>query len=112
MRLPDGPRGILPLLLLLFLGCSDGPAAAPSDPGSGGEVPPPGPPVLSGDIHSNCYRWPVGQFTPRNEAALSVGLAAGDTAVGFTLRDLEDQPVALSALLAEEPVLLILGSHT
>jgi hypothetical protein len=108
VKLLDGPRGVPALMVILLLGCSGQPATTPSGPGEASGAAP----VLSADLHSNCYRWPVGQFTPRNEAALTVGLAAGDTAVDFTLRDLDDRPVALSSLLAEEPVLLILGSHT
>jgi hypothetical protein len=74
----------------------------------------PPPPVLtlSSDLHSACYRWPAGDFTLQNHATLETSLSAGEPAVDFTLADVDGATVHLAELLAEKPVLLVLGSFT
>lgn len=74
----------------------------------------PPPPVLtlSTDLHSACYRWPAGDFTLQNHATLETSLARGESAVDFMLADTEGGTVHLAELLAEKPVLLVLGSFT
>lgn len=74
--------------------------------------PPPAAPTLSTDLHANCFRWPGGTFTRQVYAQVVNGLHPGDAAVDFTLKDVEGTPHRLADLLAEKPVLLVLGSFT
>ena len=41
-----------------------------------------------------------------------MGLAVGEPAVEFTLKDVNGTPHTLSALLAEKPVVIVFGSYT
>jgi len=74
--------------------------------------PPPATPTLSTDLHANCFRWPGGTFTRQVYAQIVNGLHPGDQAVDFTLNDVDGIPYRLADLLAEKPVLLVLGSFT
>jgi hypothetical protein len=74
--------------------------------------PPPVVPTLSTDLHVNCFRWPAGTFTRQTYAQIVTGLEPGDLAVDFTLKDVNGAPHRLADLLAEKPVLLVLGSFT
>jgi hypothetical protein len=67
---------------------------------------------LPGTLRSGCFGWPAIDFSPTNKASLTTGLAPGDRAVDFALRDLSGHTVRLSDLLATRPVLLIIGSFT
>ncbi len=63
-------------------------------------------PVLSDALLRGCER----AETSRNFS--NVGLAVGETAVGFTLQDTQGNIVNLSALLIEKPVMMVFGSFT
>ncbi len=73
---------------------------------SEGETTDPGQLVLSTALKRGC--WPgSGSVSLRN-----TGLAEGETAVEFTLRDIQGNPVSLSQLLDEKPVVIVFGSFT
>ena len=81
------------IVLALLLG-----ACAPSD--NVGE------PVLSNTLIRGCERtMPSGGFE-------NVGLAVGETAIDFTLKDVYGNIVRLASLLGEKPVVMIFGSFT
>ena len=63
-------------------------------------------PVLSDTLLRGCER----AETSRNFS--NVGLAVGETAVGFTLQDTQGSIVSLSDLLIEKPVMMVFGSFT
>lgn len=63
-------------------------------------------PVLSDALLRGCER----AETSRNFS--NVGLAVGETAVGFTLQDTQGNMVSLSDLLIEKPVMMVFGSFT
>ncbi len=63
-------------------------------------------PELSDALIRGCERTrPSGGFE-------NVGLAVGETAVDFTLRDVHGNTVSLAGLLAEKPVVMVFGSFT
>jgi len=62
--------------------------------------------VLSDDLKRGCERRrPSGGFE-------NVGLAVGETAVDFTLKDVQGNTVSLAGLLSEKPVVMVFGSFT
>ena len=62
--------------------------------------------VLSNTLTRGCQRTvPSGDFD-------SVGLAIGETAVDFTLKDVDGNIVSLAGLLSEKPVVMVFGSFT
>lgn len=62
--------------------------------------------VLTDELTRNCQPMRTGGgFT-------DVGLAEGETAVDFTLEDVQGNSVSLSELLAEKPVVMVFGSFT
>ena len=63
-------------------------------------------PALSDDLKRNC------QFEQVGEDFDDAGLPVGETAVNFTLKDIHDTEFRLSRLLAEKPVVMVLGSFT
>lgn len=70
------------------------------------ETPDPGQLVLSTALKRGC--WPgSGSAGLRN-----TGLAEGEAAVEFTLKDIQGNPVSLSELLDEKPVVIVFGSFT
>jgi hypothetical protein len=93
-------------LLLVVAGCGDEMGTQPESPG-----PTPGP-TLSEDLSSHCFRWPEAAFTRSRYADVSITMGPGETAVDFELADVEGTPYRLSDLLADKPVLLVLGSFT
>jgi cytochrome oxidase Cu insertion factor (SCO1/SenC/PrrC family) len=65
-----------------------------------------GEPVLSNTLIRGCERtMPSGGFE-------NVGLAVGETAIDFTLKDVYGNIVRLASLLGEKPVVMIFGSFT
>lgn len=65
-----------------------------------------GQPVLSNALIGDCQRTaPSGGFD-------NVGLAVGETAIDFTLKDVDGNTVNLASLLGEKPVVMIFGSFT
>jgi hypothetical protein len=85
--------------------CSDdGAPAAPSPPSTT--------PVLSTDLRSGCFGWPVTEFSPGNCATVRTLLQPGSPAVELTLRDADGRSYSLSGLLATKPVLIMTGSYT
>ncbi len=65
-----------------------------------------GQPVLSNVLIRDCQRTaPSGGFE-------NVGLAVGETAIDFTLKDVDGNTVSLASLLGEKPVVMIFGSFT
>ncbi len=63
-------------------------------------------PVLSDELIREMQR------TRRPGGFDNVGLAIGDTAVDFTLKDIEGNTVSLRSLLSEKPVVMVFGSFT
>ena len=63
-------------------------------------------PVLLDTLKRNC------QVTRGSDNFDQIGLAVGETAVNFTLKDINGGELRLSQLLAEKPVLVIFGSFT
>ncbi len=61
-------------------------------------------PVLSDALIPNC--------TAEGFASDKIGLLVGEKAINFTLKDVKDNEVRLSRLLAEKPVVLIFGSFS
>ncbi len=60
-----------------------------------------------------CVNWPAENFSLSNRAGqLSTGVKTGDTAIEFTLKDIEGTSYSLSSLLETKPVLLVFGSYT
>ncbi len=86
------------IVLALLLG-----ACAPSERVPSDNV---GKPVLSNTVIRDCKRTrPSGDFE-------NVGLAVGETAIDFTLKDVDWNTVSLASLLGEKPVVMIFGSFT
>jgi len=65
-------------------------------------------PVLSTSLKRDCYL----VQTPVRENFDNAGPGTGESAVNFTLRDIQGNEVRLSRLLIEKPVLMIFGSFT
>lgn len=63
-------------------------------------------PVLAGELTANC------QPDDKSVGGMGRGLKVGETAIDFTLEDLDGTAVSLSGLLAERPVVMIFGSFT
>jgi len=63
-------------------------------------------PVLSNDLIRDVNR------TRRSGDFDNVGLAVGETAVDFTLKDVDGNTVSLRGLLSEKPVVMVFGSFT
>ena len=63
-------------------------------------------PVLLDTLKRNC------QINRGSGNFNQTGLAVGETAVNFTLKDISGREFRLSQLLAEKPVLMIFGSFT
>jgi len=80
---------------------ADAEPASSRDDGNGIEEP-----VLSNNLKRNC------QFAQVSEDFDDTGLPIGETAVNFTLKDAHDTEFRLSRLLAEKPVVMVLGSFT
>ncbi len=60
-----------------------------------------------------CVNWPAENFSLSNRAGqLSTGVKTGDTAIEFTLKDIEGTSYSLSSLLETKPVLMVFGSFT
>lgn len=62
-------------------------------------------PELAEGLTSNCQNADTGDFR-------KAGLAVGELAIDFTLKDIDGQPVSLSGLLSEKPVMMVFGSFT
>jgi len=63
-------------------------------------------PVLLDTLNRDC------KINEERENFNNTGLAEGETAVDFTLKDINGNEHRLSQLLAEKPVVIILGSFT
>lgn len=63
-------------------------------------------PALSDALKRDCRRDPASAGPGRG------GLNTGQTAVDFTLKDVNGREFSLSALLAEKPVVMVFGSFT
>lgn len=85
-------------------------ACAPATPAGDGPVAPvlagTDTPVLAGELTANC------QPDDKSVGGMGRGLKVGETAIDFTLEDLDGTAVSLSGLLAERPVVMIFGSFT
>ncbi len=68
----------------------------------------PGEPVLSTELRRNGEMMTSGGKRGFDES----GLGIGETAVNFTLRDIDSREFRLSRLLAEKPVVMVFGSFT
>ena len=82
---------------------SEGAEAAPEDSEAiaGGSEP-----VLSNVLIRDCKR------SGPSDGFENAGLATGETAIGFTLKDVYGNTVSLAGLLSEKPVVMIFGSFT
>ena len=60
----------------------------------------------------HCYDWPGTNWSRNHRARLGTRLNTGDRAVDLTLRRPNGNPMVLSDLLQEKPVLLVSGSAT
>jgi hypothetical protein len=121
---------LLPVLLLI-IACAGSPEPAPSAPPVPPAAPAPpevtqppkpatisepapgrpagtgsGEPPLSDNLKRN------GRITQGDGGFDNTGLAIGETAVNFTLKDIHGADFRLSHLLAEKPVVLVFGSFT
>lgn len=103
------------VLALLFGACApiDKPATVPTQPSSpeSGLVQDPvaqepGGPLLSDALKRDCGSSRTGGGFD------NVGLAEGDIAVDFTLKDIDGNTVNLADLLSEKPVVMVFGSFT
>lgn len=65
-------------------------------------------PELSAELRKNSEMMTSGGKRGFNES----GLGIGETAVNFTLRDIDSREFRLSGLLAEKPVVMVFGSFT
>ncbi len=63
-------------------------------------------PVQAGELTANC------QPDEESGGGMGQGLKVGETAIDFTLEDIDGAAVSLSGLLAERPVVMIFGSFT
>jgi hypothetical protein len=97
---------ILGLLAALITACSQSPTPLTSQTNTS-DLPTIEEPELSTALKSDCQ---INQSSPHN--LRSSGLEIGKIAVNFILRDIRGNEIRLSQLLAEKPVVLILGSFT
>ena len=97
---------ILSLLALPIVACSSEITPATSLPIAQINVEPEGP-VLSTALKRGCSPVEGGQVDANN-----TGLAIGETAVNFTLKDIKGDEYELSRLIDEKPVVIVFGSFT
>ena len=101
------------VLALLLGACApiDTPAPTPLPSPESGTVPDaalqaPKGPLLSDALMRDCKR-------SRTSGGFgNVGLAEGEMAVDFTLKDIHGNTVSLAGLLSEKPVVMVFGSFT
>jgi hypothetical protein len=99
------------LILLICLAVTLGPACSKkssSDP----VIPSSGSPRPESELSENLCNWPADDFSPSNHVSAHLGLAIGQYAIDFTLKDTSGTDHKLSTLLATKPVFLIFGSYT
>ena len=82
------------------------PASEAAEIPSQAEVTEPSGPVLLNDLARDIKR------TRRSGGFDNVGLTIGETAVDFTLKDVDGNTVSLRGLLSEKPVVMVFGSFT
>ena len=64
-------------------------------------------------LASGCYDWPSTPFSrDNNTGGIRTSVVAGDTAIDFTLMDIDSTKYSLSLLLQTKPVLMVFGSYT
>jgi hypothetical protein len=64
-------------------------------------------------LASSCYDWPNTPFSrDNNTGGLRTSVVVGDTAIDFTLMDIDSTKYSLSLLLQTKPVLMVFGSYT
>ncbi len=66
----------------------------------------------SSELQSYCLPWLDENPSPSNSIRLENGIKEGDSAVDFSLKDVQGETHRLSDLLEIKPVLLILGGFT
>ncbi len=64
------------------------------------------------ELEEGCFGFPDEDASTTNFASKVLGLDVGDTAVDFTLLDLDGTPHSLSELLETKPVMIQTGSYT
>lgn len=96
----------LSLLALPIVACGSEITPATSSPSTPNNVEPEGP-VLSTALKRGCSPVEGGNVDVDN-----TGLAIGETAVNFTLKDIKGNEYTLSQLLDEKPVVMVFGSFT
>ncbi len=110
------------ILTLLVTGCTQ-PLVEPPIPGPASEATPENgttiiegrnresPDNVSGPVLSNDLIRDI-ERTIRSGDFDNVGLTIGETAVDFTLKDVDGNTVSLRGLLSEKPVVMVFGSFT
>ncbi|MGD2216805.1 MAG: hypothetical protein PVJ64_08610 [Gemmatimonadales bacterium] len=104
-------RTLVPTVAVQLLACS---VSSPTD-NDGTSNPPQTPtPELRRELEltSNCYNWPVQEFSAVNHAEETTSVSEGQQAIDFTLKDTEGVEYRLSELLRSRPVLIVFGSFT
>ena len=103
---------ILGLLAVPIVACSSAPTPTSAPPTIEEPTPSTPPtiveseePVLSTTLKRDCPPAARGNFD-------SAGLAIGEKAINFTLKDIHGNEFVLSRLLAEKPVVMVFGSFT
>ncbi|NOR89852.1 MAG: hypothetical protein GQ524_06325 [Anaerolineales bacterium] len=66
----------------------------------------------SSELQSYCLPWLDENPSPSNSIRLENGIMKGDSAIDFSLKDVQGETHRLSDLLETKPVLLILGGYT
>ncbi|MFC2022723.1 hypothetical protein ACFLTL_00980 [Chloroflexota bacterium] len=100
----------LALLVLAATACAPeatpatSPPVAPPSPSSSPTATPAEEPVLSASLKRGC--------TTAQGGFDNAGLAVGEVAVNFTLKDIDGEDYRLSRLLGEKPVLMVFASFT
>lgn len=62
------------------------------------------------ELLNNPCNWPVEEFSSTNHVSLTTGLAEGERAIDFTLKDTSGTSWNLGQLLQTKPVFMIFGS--
>lgn len=105
------------LVALILFACGDTTeTTAPAGPNPDPEPDPDPDPVLvlrsERDLTPGCYKWPPAPQEIPDGTGYAMPLGVGDTAIEFTLADIDGEKHTLSGLLATRPVLIIFGAYT